>query len=122
MKKREDHPPEIYREESCVSVDMKWLEFKPTRRSFALEVRGDSMTGRHIVDGDIVVFEHGLAPREGDIVAALIDNRNVVKTYLLNKGRPALKSENPRYAALIPAEELVIQGVAVALVRKRERF
>ncbi len=112
----------VYREESCVSVDMKWLEFKPSRRSFALEVRGDSMIGRHILDGDIVVFEHGMAPKDGDIVAALIDNRNAVKTFVRHKGLPTLRSENPQYPELIPAEELVIQGVAVALVRKRERF
>lgn len=112
----------VYREESCVSVTMNWLDFKPGRRSFALEVRGDSMTGRHIVDGDVVVFEHGLTPKEGDIVAALIDNRNTVKTFVINSGRPALRAENPNYPALIPADELVIQGVAVALVRKRERF
>ena len=112
----------VYREENCVSVTMSWLDFKPGRRSFALEVRGDSMTGRHIVDGDVVVFEHGLTPKDGDIVAALIDNRSAVKTFVIDRGRPALRAENPLYPALIPADELVIQGVAVALVRKRERF
>lgn len=112
----------VYREETCVSVTMSWLDFKPGRRSFALEVRGDSMTGRHIVDGDVVVFEHGLTPKDGDIVAALIDNRSAVKTFVIDRGRPALRAENPLYPALIPADELVIQGVAVALVRKRERF
>ena len=112
----------VYREENCVSVTMSWLDFKPGRRSFALEVRGDSMMGRHIVDGDVVVFEHGLTPKDGDIVAALIDNRSAVKTFVIDRGRPALRAENPLYPALIPADELVIQGVAVALVRKRERF
>lgn len=112
----------VYREENCVSVTMSLLDFKPGRRSFALEVRGDSMTGRHIVDGDVVVFEHGLTPKDGDVVAALIDNRSAVKTFVIDRGRPALRAENPLYPALIPADELVIQGVAVALVRKRERF
>src|SRR5271170_2278834 len=39
----------------CVSIDIGTLNFKPTSRTFALEVRGDSMTGKHIIEGDIVV-------------------------------------------------------------------
>ena len=59
--------------EGCVSVDIESIGFKPARNAFALRVAGDSMIGRHIVDGDIVVLEHGPEPRPGDVVAALID-------------------------------------------------
>jgi len=104
----------------CVSIDIATLGFKPTPRTFALEVRGDSMIGRHIVDGDVVVVEHGQTPRDGDIVAALIDGENTLKTYVANKGKMYLRAENPRYPKLIPAGELVIQGVMVALIRKRK--
>ena len=76
------------------------------------------MEGRHIVEGDLVVLEHGMEPRNGDVVAALIDNENTLKTYLLKRNRPFLRAENPRYPDLIPAEELVIQGVMIALIRK----
>jgi len=37
-----------------------------------------------------------------------------------DKGKPHLRAENPRYPKLIPAGELVIQGVMVALIRKRK--
>lgn len=104
----------------CVSIDIETLGIKPTPRTFALEVRGDSMIGRHIVDGDLVVLEHGMTPRNGDVVAALIDNESTLKTFVLNRGKPFLRAENPRYPDLIPAQELVIQGVMVALVRKRK--
>jgi repressor LexA len=103
----------------CVSIDVETLGFKPTPRTFALEVRGDSMIGKHILDGDLVVLEHGLTPRSGDVVAALIDNESTLKTFVLDRGRPYLRAENPRYPQLIPADELVIQGVMVALIRKR---
>jgi repressor LexA len=33
-------------------------------------------------------------------------------------GKPFLKAENPRYKELVPAEELVIQGVLRAVIRK----
>ena len=76
------------------------------------------MIGKHIVRGDYVILEHGKTPRPGDVVAALIDNESTLKTYLLDRGKPFLKAENPRYPRLIPAQELVIQGVMVALVRR----
>jgi len=104
--------------EGCVTVDVASIGFTPTRNTFALQVVGDSMMGRHILDGDIVLLEHGPEPRPGQIVAALIDRQNTLKTFLVKSGRPFLKAENPKYPDLIPAEELVIQGVFRALIRR----
>ena len=103
----------------CVSVDVTSAGIKPTARTFALEVRGDSMIGKHILEGDIVILEHGVTPRDGDVVAALIDNESTLKTFVLEKNKPHLRAENPRYPKLVPAGELVIQGVMLALIRKR---
>jgi repressor LexA len=113
--------PDDRRQEArgCISIDVETLKIKPTTRTFALEVRGDSMIGKHILEGDYVILEHGLTPRSGDVVAALIDNENTLKTFLLERGKPLLRAENPRYPKMIPAEELVIQGVMIALIRKR---
>ena len=103
--------------EGCVSVDINSIGYKPTKNAFALRVRGDSMIGRHIVDGDFVILEHGPDPRNGDIVAALIDGDCTLKTYVVSGGKPFLKAENPKYPKMIPAQELVIQGVFRALIR-----
>jgi len=105
--------------EGCVSVDVESVGIRPTSRTFALRVSGDSMIGKHIVGGDVVVIEHGREPRPGDVVAALIDGQSTLKTFLVQRGRPFLRAENPRYPDLIPAAELVIQGVMVALIRRR---
>jgi repressor LexA len=104
--------------EGCISVDVQSIGFKPTRNTFALRVTGDSMIGRHICDGDIVVLEHGPEPRSGQIVAALIDRKSTLKTFVLKNGRPFLKAENPRYPDLVPSDDLMIQGVFRALLRK----
>jgi repressor LexA len=66
------------------------------------------------------VIEPRAEPKTGDVVAALIDGESTLKTFMLRNGKPYLKAENPRYPDLIPAEELVVQGVLVALVRKRK--
>ncbi len=105
--------------QGCIGVDLDYIGIKPTARTFALEVRGDSMVDRHILEGDIVILEHGMTPKNGDVVAALIDGESTLKTYVEQKGRAYLKAENPSYKDLIPAEELVTQGVMIALIRKR---
>ena len=107
-------------EEGCVLIDVDTLGIRPTTRTFGLKVRGDSMIGKSIVDGDIAIIEHGVQPRPGDVVAALIDGQVTLKTFLMQRGKPCLRAENPRYPNLIPQEELQIQGVMVALIRKRK--
>ncbi len=78
------------------------------------------MIGKHICDGDIVVLEHGPEPRHGQIVAALIDRKSTLKTFLVKGGKPFLKAENSKYPDLIASEELMIQGVFRALIRKEQ--
>ncbi|HEY2103313.1 MAG TPA: S24 family peptidase, partial [Chthoniobacterales bacterium] len=57
--------------------------------------------------------------RDGDIVAALIDGETTLKRYVVERGRPYLKSENPRYPDLHPGQELRVQGVMISLVRRQ---
>ncbi len=106
-------------DEGCVLIDIETLGVRPSSRTFGLKVRGDSMVGKHIIDGDIAVIEHGVQPRNGDVVAALIDGQVTLKTFVMQRGKPYLRAENPKYANLIPQEELQVQGVMTALVRKR---
>ncbi len=73
-----------------------------------------------ILDGDLVVLERGPDPRHGQVVAALVDGERTLKTYVVKNGKPYLKAENPKYPDLIPAQELVIQGVFKALIRKAD--
>ena len=105
----------------CIPVTIDSIGFKPTRNTFALRVSGDSMIGKHICDGDIVVLEHGPDPRPGLIVAALIDRKSTLKTFVMKNGKPFLKAENPKYPDLIPSEELMIQGVVRAVLRRFEK-
>jgi repressor LexA len=75
------------------------------------------MIGCQISDGDIVILDHGLTPRNGDVVAALIDNESTLKTFVQKGSKAWLRAENPRYPDLIPALDLQIQGVARAVIR-----
>lgn len=102
--------------EGSISIDVASLGIRRPGRAFALRVRGDSMIDAHICDGDTVILEKR-EPNKGDIVAALIDGETTLKRYLINRGKPFLRAENAEYPDLIPARELVIQGVLIALIR-----
>jgi repressor LexA len=103
--------------DGCVSIDVSTIGISRSTKAFALRVRGDSMINAHICDGDTVVLEMR-EPRNGDVVAALIDGETTLKRYIMNGGKPYLQAENELYPDLVPARELVIQGVMVALLRK----
>jgi repressor LexA len=100
-----------------LQVDIQNAGFSSRRRSFALQVRGESMVDAEIYDGDMVIIE----PRDaydGDIVAALIDGETTLKRYIQKGSEPPyLKAENKFYPELYPVTELCVQGVAKAVVR-----
>ena len=102
--------------EGCLSIDVRSLGLKHNARTFALKVRGESMIDAHICDGDTVILEFK-NPRNGDVVAALIDGETTLKRYIIEKGKHFLRAENEMFPDLLPARELIIQGVLVGLLR-----
>ena len=104
-------------DEGKISVDAVTLGVGKNKRVFALKVRGDSMIGAGINEGDLVVLENREA-RDGAIVAALIDGETTLKRLVQQRGQYFLRAENPLYPDFIPLAELSVQGVMVALIRK----
>jgi repressor LexA len=100
-----------------LSLNPRVFGIQSRDRAFALKVRGDSMEGRNIIEGDIVVLERGADPRHKDVVAALIDNETSLKTLIRKDAGVWLHAENPRCPDLIPETSLEIQGVARAVIR-----
>ncbi len=84
---------------------------------FALKVKGDSMTGAGIFEGDIVVVRQQQTAEDGEIVVAMTGGEATVKR-LVRKGREIyLKPENPAYKP-INGKEIHIVGKVVFLTRK----
>jgi repressor LexA len=100
-----------------LGVDLAAFGVERGAEVFAVRVRGDSMIDAQIADGDTVLLQKRV-PKNGEIVAALIDGESTLKRYLLDRGEPFLKAENPLFPDLLPAAELVIQGVMIGLLRK----
>ncbi len=89
--------------------------------AFMLRVKGDSMTGDHIQDGDLLVVNPATSPREGDIVVAVVDGEATVKHLHLpgrEGGEVELRPSNPDYDPIrVRAEDVHIVGRVAGLLR-----
>jgi repressor LexA len=92
------------------------------RGDFLLRVKGESMIGAGILDGDIVVVRRAQDARNGEIVVALAGDDEsadeaTVKTFYKEKGRIRLQPEN---AALEPiyADYVQVLGKVVGVFRE----
>jgi repressor LexA len=106
------------RAESCITLDEQTLGFHPAPGSFALRVRGDSMAGAGILNGDMVIVEPGRPAREGQIVAALVDGESTLKRLVRIDGVWSLRAENPAYPQIYSRSELTIQGAVRTVIRR----
>ena len=104
--------------DGSIRIDDLSLGFHPKPGTFALKVRGDSMIGAGILDGDVVVIEPSGNPLDGQIVAALIDGECTLKRLIHVKNRWYLRADNPAYPQLHPRSSLLIQGIARAVLRR----
>lgn len=99
-----------------VLIDPALFRLRPREEAFSLRVRGDSMEGAGILDGDLVILACR-EPKPRDIVGALVDGESTLKRLVFQHGKPVLLAENPRYSPIVATEELLIQGVYVGQIR-----
>jgi DNA polymerase V len=84
--------------------------------SFVVRVAGDSMIGAGIYDGDLLIVDRALEPKDSDVVIAAVNDELTVKRLHTRKNLPPLLvPENPRYPTIPINEdtELTIWGVAI---------
>lgn len=86
---------------------------------FALQVKGDSMIGAGILEGDRVIVKQQGTAENGEIVCALINGEATLKRFYKKDGVVILRAENEKYAPVVVADgEFRIAGKIVALLRK----
>ena len=98
-------------------IDRKVIEGEDV---FFLQVRGDSMTGAQIKDGDYVMVKPQPTAASGEIVVARIGDEVTVKRFQQGKRRVELLPENPAYRPVVcrRGEELEIVGKVIGVLRK----
>jgi repressor LexA len=90
--------------------------FSP-RADYLLQVRGNSMTGAGILDGDLLAVHRTSEARSGQIVVARIEDEVTVKRLRRKGARIELVAENPDYPPIVVNGALAIEGLAVGLIR-----
>jgi repressor LexA len=87
---------------------------------FTLRIRGDSMKGIGVLDGDIVIVRQQSTAEQNDVVVAIIEGEATLKRYIREADRVILRPENPRYNDIVvPADrDLMIAGKMVGVMRK----
>ena len=104
----------------AVEEHIGYVPFEPAAGGgeyYALRIRGDSMTGAGILDGDLVIVRQDAQARSGDIVIALLEDEATCKTLNLTQDGVWLMPENPAYPP-INGTGCQILGVVKAVYRE----
>jgi len=99
-----------------ITMDRRFI---PAEEVYFLRVKGDSMIGRAISDGDFVMVNPAAKAKENDIVAARIGEEATVKTLTKMNGKVVLTPANPaeREIEIQPGEDFGILGVVCGVFR-----
>ena len=83
-------------------------------------VRGDSMTGVGIYDGDLLVVDRSIEPVHGQIVVAAINNDMTVKRLYKRAGEVKLQAANPQFQDItfVESDEMSVWGVVTFSLRR----
>ena len=89
------------------------------RPDYLLRVRGMSMQGAGILDGDLLAVHATREARNGQIVVARLGDDVTVKRFHRQPHQIELHAENPDYPTIVvqPGEPFEIEGLAVGLIR-----
>lgn len=110
-------PASDYAEEG-LDLNTYLVQNKPA--TFLFTVKGDSMIGAGICDGDKVVVDKALKPKHKDIVVAVVNDEYTIKRLYQSRGLIELHPENTNYQPITfsEGEQLLIWGVVIGVVRK----
>ena len=90
----------------------------PAKKSYVLQVKGESMIEDGILDGDFVIVEEANVARDGDIVVAMIENGVVtLKRFFKEKDRVRLEPANSTMQPIY-TKKVTIQGKCVGVIRR----
>lgn len=95
-------------------IDLNAHLIKDITSTFVVRVTGNSMEGAGISDGDELIVNRALEPKDGSVVIAVLDGELTVKRLRITAAGIVLQAENPRYQDIKVSalSELTIWGVA----------
>ena len=91
-------------------------EYMPNEESFMLKIKGESMINAGIFDGDNILVQRQSTASNGDMVVALVEDSETVKTFYKEDGHYRLQPENDTMEPII-IEECTILGKVFGVFR-----
>lgn len=103
--------------------DLNELLITHPAATFFWEVRGTSMLGAGISDGDILVVNRALTPQHRDVVVAEVDNDFTVKYLHRRNGQVSLRAADPTFPPMVlkDGQTLTICGVVTSSIKRFRR-
>jgi repressor LexA len=99
------------------TIDIHTSMLKRNSEYFALTVRGDSMEGAGILDGDTAIIEKQPVVQNGEIAVIQMDDAVTLKTFYRESARIRLQPENTRYSPIYVSQDLRILGRLSHIIR-----
>jgi len=102
------------------SIDLNEELIRNPEATFFVRVQGNSMKDAHIQDGDILVVDRSIQPKDNQIVVAMLDGDFTVKRLRKRGEQHFLEAENASFAPIPVGEnqELVIWGVVTFVIHR----
>lgn len=86
--------------------------------TYLMRATGESMVDAGIVDGDMLLVERTEKAKPGAIVIAMVDGERTMKYLRQRNGKFYLEPANKKFSIIVPENELVIEAVVKAVIRK----
>ena len=101
-----------------ISIDQEVV--RNEEATFYARVSGESMQGAGLDDGDLLVIDRSMEPKNGKIAVCCIDGEFTVKRLKVVEDGVFLIPENPKYQSIKVTEEneLIIWGIVTYVVKK----
>lgn len=105
---------------SDTSIDLTQLLIRDELATVIVRVSGESMHDAGIYDGDALIVDRSLEPRDGNVVIAVVDGERTVKRLRITTSGLRLQADNADYPDVEVAElsELMIWGVATRCLHR----
>jgi DNA polymerase V len=102
------------------SIDLRRELVKNPDATFVVRVQGHSMVGDGIDDGDVLIVDRSLKPRNGAVAVCYLNQSFTVKRLEMRAGQVRLLASNPDFAPIevFPHDELVIWGIVTFVIKK----
>ena len=100
-------------------IDLNDILIQHPEATYFMQVKGNSMTGAGIDDGDRLIVDRSLTPRHNQIVIAEIDGEVTVKRLYKKNSLLKLSAENAAYPDIVPqsGQQWSVWGVVTYIIK-----